>query len=145
MNNESEDNKEENLVEINNYCEECKKKDESVSQNLILTGFKICNSCKISKTIFPVQLTELIGRAFILLITKDIDKNAIIRNDKKTIPKDLKLDFKFKISFVETINPANIQSCVRKIIGIIKSGVTAKNLNMPGACAKPTPINIFLK
>jgi len=54
MNNESEDNKEENLVEINNYCEECKKKDESVSQNLILTGFKICNSCKISKTIFPI-------------------------------------------------------------------------------------------
>ena len=54
MNNESEDNKEENFVEINNYCEECKKKDESVSQNLILTGFKICNSCKISKTIFPI-------------------------------------------------------------------------------------------
>ena len=54
MNNESEDNKEENLVEINNYCEECKKKDESVSQNLILTGFKICNSCKLSKTIFPI-------------------------------------------------------------------------------------------
>ena len=54
MNNESEDNKEENLVEINNYCEECKKKDESVSQNLILTGFKVCNSCKLSKTIFPI-------------------------------------------------------------------------------------------
>ena len=37
-----------------NICEECKNEDESVSQNLILTGFKICNSCKISKTIFPV-------------------------------------------------------------------------------------------
>jgi hypothetical protein len=40
--------------EIDNFCEECKKKDESVSHNLILTGFKICNSCKISKTIFPI-------------------------------------------------------------------------------------------
>ena len=37
-----------------NICEECKKEDESVSQNLILIGFKICNSCRISKTIFPV-------------------------------------------------------------------------------------------
>ena len=38
----------------NNICEECKKEDESVFQNLILTGYKICNSCKISKTIFPI-------------------------------------------------------------------------------------------
>ena len=100
----------EKLEEIDNFCEECKKEDESVSHNLILTGFKICNSCKTSKTIFPIQLTELIGRAFILLITKDIDKNAIIKKDKNTIPNDLKLDFKFKICFVEIINPANIQN-----------------------------------
>mgnify|MGYP005992856151 FL=1 len=40
--------------EINNFCEECKKEDKSVSQNLILTGFKICNSCRTSKTIFPI-------------------------------------------------------------------------------------------
>ena len=44
----------EKTLEIDNYCEECKKKDESVSQNLILTGFKVCNSCKLSKTIFPI-------------------------------------------------------------------------------------------
>ena len=44
----------EDLQEINNFCEECKKEDESVSQNLILTGFKVCNSCKLSKTIFPI-------------------------------------------------------------------------------------------
>jgi len=37
-----------------NICEECKKEDESVAQNLIMHGFKICNSCKISKSIFPV-------------------------------------------------------------------------------------------
>ena len=51
-----EDNtlKEKNLKDLDNLCEECKKEDESVSQNLILTGFKICKSCKISKTIFPV-------------------------------------------------------------------------------------------
>ena len=35
-------------------CEECKKEDESVKQNLILAGYKICNSCRISKTIFPI-------------------------------------------------------------------------------------------
>ena len=46
--------KEEDLKELNNICDECKKEDESVSQNLILTGFKICKSCRISKTIFPI-------------------------------------------------------------------------------------------
>tara|TARA_B100001123_G_C15050173_1_gene923250 strand:+ start:461 stop:631 length:171 start_codon:yes stop_codon:yes gene_type:complete len=46
--------KEEDLNELNDICEECKKKDESVSQNLILTGFKICKSCRASKTIFPL-------------------------------------------------------------------------------------------
>ena len=40
--------------ELNGICDECKKKDESVSQNLILTGFKICKSCRTSKTIFPI-------------------------------------------------------------------------------------------
>ena len=40
--------------EFNDICEDCKKEDVSVSQNLILTGFKICNSCRVSKTIFPI-------------------------------------------------------------------------------------------
>ena len=40
--------------ELDNVCEECEKEDESVSQNLIMYGYKICNSCKISKTIFPI-------------------------------------------------------------------------------------------
>ena len=44
----------EEIEEMDNFCEECKKEDKSVFQNLILTGFKICNSCKISKTIFPI-------------------------------------------------------------------------------------------
>ena len=39
---------------LDNICEECKKEDESVSQNLMMHGYKICNSCKISKIIFPV-------------------------------------------------------------------------------------------
>ena len=88
-----------------------------------------------SKTIFPLYLILLTCIIFILLITKEIDKNAIIKKDNRIIPKDLKLDFRFKICFVEIIRPANIQNCVRNIIGIIKSGVTAKNLNNPGACA----------
>ena len=86
----------------------------------------------------------LIGIAFILLITKDIDKKAMIKKDKKTMPKDFKLDFKFKICLVDIINAAKIQNCVKKMIGIIKSGVTAKNLSKPGACAKPTAVKTFL-
>ena len=39
---------------VDNICEECKKEDSSVKQNLIMTGFKFCNSCKLSKTIFPL-------------------------------------------------------------------------------------------
>ena len=39
--------------DLNNICEECKKEDESVTQNLFLTGFKICESCRTSKTVFP--------------------------------------------------------------------------------------------
>ena len=42
------------LDELNNICEECKKDHESVSQNLILTGFKICKFCRTSKTIYPI-------------------------------------------------------------------------------------------
>jgi len=49
-----EENKRENEKELNEICEECKKEDESVSQNLILTGFKICKSCRLSKTVFPI-------------------------------------------------------------------------------------------
>ena len=51
---DDQNSNEEKILEIDNYCEECKKEDESVSHNLILNGFKICNSCKISKTIFPI-------------------------------------------------------------------------------------------
>ena len=40
--------------ELNNICDECKEEDVSVTQNLILTGFKLCESCRVSKTIFPL-------------------------------------------------------------------------------------------
>ena len=39
---------------IDNFCEECKKEDESVKQNLIIHGYKICKSCNLAKTIFPI-------------------------------------------------------------------------------------------
>ena len=45
-----QDNKE----KIDNYCEQCKKEDESVKQNLIMRGYKICKSCNLAKTIFPI-------------------------------------------------------------------------------------------
>ena len=40
--------------EIDEVCEECKEGSKSVQANLIMHGYKICDSCKISKTIFPV-------------------------------------------------------------------------------------------
>ena len=42
------------IEDLNNICDEYKEEDESVSQNLILIGFKICKSCRVSKTIFPI-------------------------------------------------------------------------------------------
>ena len=47
-------NYDEDNEELNNICDECKEVDESVTQNLILTGFKLCKSCRVSKTIFPI-------------------------------------------------------------------------------------------
>ena len=43
-----------NSNDLNNICDECRKEDESVFQNLIMTGFKLCKSCRASKTIFPL-------------------------------------------------------------------------------------------
>ena len=51
---ENNDIKEKDIKDLDDICDECKKEHESVSQNLILTGFKICKSCRISKTIFPI-------------------------------------------------------------------------------------------
>ena len=51
---EDNDIQEKDLKDLNNICDECKNEHESVSQNLILTSFKICNSCRISKSIFPI-------------------------------------------------------------------------------------------
>ena len=50
MNNKTENNKN----ELDNVCEECKKENKNVTQNLIMYGYKICESCRISKTIFPI-------------------------------------------------------------------------------------------
>ena len=49
-----EKNQKVDTEELNNVCEECKEYDESVTQNLIITGFKLCKSCRVSKTIFPL-------------------------------------------------------------------------------------------
>ena len=51
---EDKDIKEIELKELDDICDECKDKNESVTQNLILIGFKICKSCRVSKTIFPI-------------------------------------------------------------------------------------------
>ena len=40
--------------ELDDICEECKKEDNSVTENLILIGYKLCKSCRTSKTLFPL-------------------------------------------------------------------------------------------
>ena len=50
----SNDLEEKDSKDLDDICDECKEEHESVTQNLILTGFKICKSCRISKTIFPI-------------------------------------------------------------------------------------------
>ena len=40
--------------ELDGICEEWNKEDNSVTENLILTGYKLCKSCRISKTLFPI-------------------------------------------------------------------------------------------
>ena len=51
----SEDSKATSLnKEDDGVCEECREFKKSVQANLIMHGYKICDSCKISKTIFPV-------------------------------------------------------------------------------------------
>ena len=51
---EDKEIQDEDLNDLDNICDECKNEHESVSQNLILTGFKICKFCRTSKTIFPI-------------------------------------------------------------------------------------------
>ena len=45
---------EKDIKDLDNICEECQKEDESVTQNIILTGFKLCKSSRTSKTVFPI-------------------------------------------------------------------------------------------
>ena len=34
-------------IKLDDLCEECQKNDESVIHNLMLIGFKICESCRV--------------------------------------------------------------------------------------------------
>ena len=40
--------------ELDDICEECKNIEKSVTENLMLTGYKFCKSCRLSKTLFPL-------------------------------------------------------------------------------------------
>ena len=39
---------------FDDICEECEKEHKSVKSNFIMHGFKLCDSCKTPKTIFPI-------------------------------------------------------------------------------------------
>ena len=51
---ESDKNLKNEIIDLDEICEECKNFEKSVISNFIMHGFKICDSCKVSKTIFPV-------------------------------------------------------------------------------------------
>ena len=51
---EDNDIKKKDLKDLDDICDECKKEDESVKQNLIMHSYKICSSCNLAKTIFPI-------------------------------------------------------------------------------------------
>ncbi|MDA8918925.1 hypothetical protein N9I08_04215 [Candidatus Pelagibacter sp.] len=54
MTKNSKNSKNHKIQQLPRICEECNRKDESVYQNLILFGYKVCKSCRLSKTIFPI-------------------------------------------------------------------------------------------
>ena len=45
------------LLVIVEKCEKCGATHDSVHANFLLYGFKICQSCKLSETLFPVLIT----------------------------------------------------------------------------------------
>ena len=53
-NDNNNNDKDISFEKLDDICEDCQAKDESVAQNLILTGFKRCKSCHTSKTVFPI-------------------------------------------------------------------------------------------
>ena len=59
-------NEEKNRDEITDkICEECNKEEESVKQNLILTGYKVCNSVKYQRLFFLFSLyLKLVKNSF---------------------------------------------------------------------------------
>jgi len=69
---------------LDDYCEECGCEDESVSQNLLMFGYKICASCKICKTIFPIDLINCNCQK---LVSLDISLIKLSCKDKIITPK----------------------------------------------------------
>ena len=39
---------------LGDICEECNNIDKRVTEHLMLTGYKFCKSCRLSKTLFPL-------------------------------------------------------------------------------------------
>ena len=48
---------EDNEDNPHNIYEQCKNEEQSVTTNLITNSYKICDSCKMYKTIVPVEIT----------------------------------------------------------------------------------------
>ena len=76
-------------------------------QHIVVDGHKgVIHECDFAARIIFLSNSIL----SVSIIKKDTNTIIIIKKDKKIIPKDFMFDFKFKISFVEIINPAKIQN-----------------------------------
>ena len=62
-------------------CEECKKEDESVRSNLITIGYKICDSCKISKTILAKGPFKNLAFLSTILLSHEVYREIRVYND----------------------------------------------------------------
>lgn len=48
------DDSETSIENLDCICEDCLNESDQVLSNLVMYGYKICESCRISKTIFPI-------------------------------------------------------------------------------------------
>ena len=52
---------EEIIRELNNICDECKREDESVSQNLILTSYRLFHSISVKLSLLSKNLISTLS------------------------------------------------------------------------------------
>ncbi len=71
---------EKNLKDLDDICDECKEQHESVTQNLILTGFKICKSWLL------INVLPLVANSDLILLLNLFHINLVKNSGAEPIP-----------------------------------------------------------